>query len=63
MEDKKTRLRSELEKYQVKLNEMRKNWAASKSGSRYGDEYLETQIKVYESFIFDIQQELKSLKK
>ncbi len=63
MEDKITRLKSELEKYQTKLAEMQKNWAATKSGSRYGDEYLETQIKVYESFIFETKVEIAKLKR
>jgi len=36
------RLKEEQKRYQQKLEQMQKDWAASKGGSRYGDEYLET---------------------
>ncbi|MBU1130160.1 hypothetical protein KKE45_02455 [Patescibacteria group bacterium] len=62
LKDKLQRLKKELKKYQSKLTQMQKDWAKSKVGSRYGDEYLETQIKVYNSMIQQIQQEILNLK-
>ncbi len=56
--NKKERLEAEGEKYQKKLAQMMVDWAASKGGSRYGDEYLETQIKVYKAMIEDIRREM-----
>ncbi len=47
------RLEEELKKYNKKLSQMKKDWAATKEGSRYGNEYLETQIKVYQAMIGD----------
>jgi cob(I)alamin adenosyltransferase len=55
---KKERLEAELEKYQKKLEQMQIDWAASRGGSRYGDEYLETQIKVYKAMIEEVKKEL-----
>lgn len=63
MENKITRLEIELKKYQEKLVEMVQSWSATKGGSRYGDEYLETQIKVYQSMIAEVKKELLELKR
>ncbi|KKQ69210.1 MAG: hypothetical protein US90_C0018G0054 [Candidatus Shapirobacteria bacterium GW2011_GWE2_38_30] len=41
-------LEKELDLYRKKLTQMQKDWSASRGGSRYGDEYLEMQIKVYQ---------------
>lgn len=57
------RLESELKKYQEKLRQMEVDWAASRGGSRYGDEYLETQLKVYRNMIMQVKQEILVLKK
>jgi hypothetical protein len=56
------RLEDELDKYEKKLKEMQVNWSATKGGSRYGDEYLETQIKVYQSMIAEVKREIMKLK-
>ena len=63
MKDKINNLEEELAKYQGKLEEMIRNWSATKGGSRYGDEYLETQIKVYQSMIAEVQTELQRLRR
>ena len=63
MGNKTEKLEAELAKYQVRMDEMVKNWSATKGGSRYGDEYLETQIKVYQSMIAEIKMELYKLKR
>ncbi len=57
------RLKRELRKYQKRLKQMQKRWSATKSGSRYGDEYLETQIKVYERMIGEVEGEIFKLRK
>ncbi|MFA6518359.1 MAG: hypothetical protein WCV93_01755 [Candidatus Shapirobacteria bacterium] len=56
---KRKRLEEELEKYKDKLNQLQKDWASSKEGSRYGNEYLETQVKVYKAMIEEVERELK----
>ena len=55
------RLKRELIKYQGRLGRMQKNWSVTKSGSRYGDEYLETQIKVYRQMIVEVKREMARL--
>ncbi len=57
------RLEADLIKYKEKLSQMQKDWAATRAGSCYGDEYLEVQIKVYQSMIMEVQKEIASLKK
>jgi flagellar motility protein MotE (MotC chaperone) len=47
------RLNEELKKYERKVSQLQKDWTVTKAGSRYGDEYLETQIKVYQTMIRD----------
>ena len=42
---------------------MERNWAATKGGSRYGDEYLEVQCKVYRQMIGEVSEEIMKLKK
>ena len=41
---------------------MQKNWAATKSGSAYGEEYLEIQIKVYGQMVNDLKKEILRLR-
>jgi len=62
-ENKLERLEEELEKYEKRLVRMQKNWAATKSGSRYGEEYLGIQIKVYEQMVMGLKEEILKLKK
>ena len=62
-ENKINRLEIEVEKYKKKLLQMQKNWSVTKEGSRYGDEYLEVQIKVYQSIINDLDREIRDLKR
>jgi len=57
------RLEEELKRYEKKLKEMERNWAATKGGSRYGDEYLEVQCKVYRDMISQVSSEILKLKK
>jgi prefoldin subunit 5 len=57
------RLENELKKYKEKVSEMQKNWSETRGGSRYGDEYLELQIKVYQSMIDELNGEILRLKK
>ena len=59
--EKRERLERELERYREKLNQLQKDWAASKEGSRYGNEYLETQAKVYKAMVEEVEGELKKL--
>ncbi len=54
-------LEIELEKYQKKLRQLETDWSASRGGSRYGDEYLETQVKVYQAMIVDVNKEIHKL--
>ncbi len=58
MDSKKKKLAADLKKYKEKLAQMTKDWAATRGGSRYGDEYLETQIKVYQAMIAEIVKEM-----
>jgi len=60
--DKLGKLEGELEKYEKKLRQLESDWAASKGGSRYGDEYLETQIKVYRKMMAEVREEIMSIK-
>jgi len=55
-------LEKELEKYEKRLTRMQKNWAATKSGSAYGEEYLEIQIKVYGQMVNDLKKEILRLR-
>ena len=50
----------ELKKYEEKAAQLRKDGAEFKAGgSRYGDEYGEIQIKVYNQMINEIKEEIK----
>lgn len=53
------RLKNELKKYRSKLRQMQTDWAETRAGSRYGDEYLEIQIKVYEQMIIGVKEEIQ----
>jgi hypothetical protein len=57
------KLEMELEKYKRKLREMEIDWAATKAGSAYGNEYLEVQCKVYMDMIIQVKEEILKLKK
>lgn len=59
MQHKKQRLLDELVKYEKKILQLRGDCAEFKAGgSRYGDEYGEIQIKVYEQMIEGIKRDL-----
>lgn len=62
MADKKQDLMSELVKYEKKLAQLRTDWGETRGGSRYGDEYGEVQIKVYQKMIEEVKVELSKLK-
>jgi hypothetical protein len=53
------KLKEELKKYKTKLKQMQVDWSETKAGSRYGDEYLEMQIKVYNQMIVNVDEEIK----
>lgn len=55
-------LLKELEKYEKKVAQLTRDWSETKGGSRYGDEYGEMQIKVYQRMIEDVKRELKAVK-
>ncbi|MBU2592825.1 hypothetical protein KKD61_05240 [Patescibacteria group bacterium] len=55
-------LKEKIDWYIERINEMQKNWSATKAGSRYGDEYLEMQIKVYTAQLACLQEQLAELK-
>ena len=57
------KLEKELKKYKKKLAQMEGDWAVTKQGSRYGDEYLEMQIKVYRAMIVDVKKQILEEKK
>ncbi|MCX6726306.1 MAG: hypothetical protein NTY75_00615 [Candidatus Shapirobacteria bacterium] len=60
MDNKREKLLAELEKYEKKVLQLKKDCAEFKAGgSRYGDEYGEIQIKVYLEMIESIRKELK----
>ena len=62
MESKKEQLLAELKKYEEKLLQISKDCSEFKAGgSRYGDEYGEIQIKVYNQMIEEIKKELIKL--
>lgn len=61
--DKLEELEKELTKYKKKLTQMTEDWGATKAGSRYGDEYLEVQIKVYRSMVESLRREIVDLKR
>ena len=61
--DKLDRLKNELAVCEKRLMEMQKNWSESREGSRYGDEYLEVQIKVYQDMTLSIKKGILELKK
>jgi len=63
MDDKRQRLLEELEKYEKKILQLKTDCAEFKAGgSRYGDEYGEIQIKVYEQMIDGIKNDLAKIK-
>jgi len=57
------KLKKELEEYKKKLAGLKVHWGSTRGESRYGDEYVEIQIKVYENFIMNTQQEIIRVKK
>lgn len=61
MNPKKKKLIGDLKRYREKLAQMIKNWSATRGGSRYGDEYLEMQIKVYQQMVMDTMREIQEL--
>jgi len=62
MQNNKQRLLSELAKCEKKILQLKTDCAEFKAGgSRYGDEYGEIQIKVYEQMIEGIKKELAEL--
>jgi len=62
MSDKKEKLLAELAKYEKKILQLKTDCAEFKGGgSRYGDEYGEIQIKVYEKMIEEVKIELAKL--
>jgi cob(I)alamin adenosyltransferase len=64
VEDKKEKLRAELEKYEKKVFQLKKDCAEFKAGgSRYGDEYGEMQIKVYGEMMAAVKEELRKLER
>lgn len=61
--NKKERLEAEKTTIEKKLMELRASCAEIKGGgSRYGDEYGEMQIKVYEQMLAEVIMELKKMK-
>lgn len=54
-------LKRQLLNYQKKLKQLVGNFTETKTGSRYGNEYLEIQIKVYQDMITSVQKEIKEL--
>jgi len=62
-EEKIKKLEKELKKYERRLTRMQKNWAATKSGSAYGEEYLEIQIKVYGQMVAGLKKEILELRR
>lgn len=57
------RLEAELKKYTDKFTQMQADWAETKPGSHYGNEYLEMQIKVYQEIIAGLKAQIVDLKK
>lgn len=60
MDEKKIeKLKAELRKYRAKSKQMQEDWAETKAGSRYGDEYLEMQIKIYGQMIVGVEEAIR----
>lgn len=55
-------LKEKLAKYEEKYQQLRLEWTRS-SGGRYGNEFIEMQLKVYEARIVDVKKELLEKKK
>lgn len=62
IETKIKKLEEELAKYKEKHTHLTKEYAATKSGSAYGVEYFDIQIRVYESMIIETKREIERLK-
>lgn len=61
-ESKFCQLEEELKKYEAKILQLQKDFAATRSGSAYGSEYLEVQVKVYQDMIIQTKREILKLK-
>ncbi len=56
-------LQAELAKLEGRLVHMAKEYAETRSGSAYGVEYYEIQVKVYQAMIVDVKKEIEKLSK
>jgi len=56
------KLEKEVKKYRSKLSHLEREYAETKSGSAYGVEYFDIQIKVYTKMISDIEEEIRAEK-
>jgi len=61
-EEKIKKLKKELKKLEGKLIHLQKEFTATKSGSAYGVEYYDIQIKVYETMVLETKGEILRLK-
>lgn len=62
IKNKRQALEEELKRLEKKLEQLKKDTAEIKGGSRYGDEYGEIQLKVYSQMIAEVKEELSKLK-
>lgn len=61
--DKLKRLEDELEKLEVRMQHMVREYSETRAGSAYGVEYYEIQVKVYQEMISNIKKEILELKR
>lgn len=57
------KLEEELRDLEKRLAHMASEYAATKSGSAYGVEYFEIQVKVYQEMVEGVKKEILELKK
>ena len=57
------KLKANLEHYQQRYDSLKLKWSETRKESRYGDEYIEMQMKVYENRIARGKQKIVKLKK
>lgn len=62
-EEKLKRLEEELKTAEEGLRHMAEEYAATRGGSAYGVEYYDIQIKVYQTMVKEIKEEMVRLKK
>jgi len=56
--DRLNQLKKQLKRHQKRWKLLKKEWSRASRGRRYGDEYLDTQMQVYESMIYRLKKQI-----